>query len=199
MDIKSVKTVINFDVAKDIDSHIHRIGRTGRAGDKDGVAITLISQKDSAYFCADLVRNLEAANQPVPDALLQVALQVPKFQKTRQKLDSRSSKLKSRGGIGSGVKSSSVQMSSNPFSNLQARGRGRGIGYNEASTTSKSNASSLNVSFGGYYDKTSVMSSFQTSFTQASDNSMKANFVPSVKSSKSSSLQSSSTKDSTKK
>jgi len=44
LDIKSVKTVINYDVARDIDSHVHRIGRTGRAGEK-GTAYTLITQK----------------------------------------------------------------------------------------------------------------------------------------------------------
>ena len=32
LDIPSIKTVINYDVAKNIDTHIHRIGRTGRAG-----------------------------------------------------------------------------------------------------------------------------------------------------------------------
>ena len=32
LDIKGLKTVINFDCARDIDSHTHRVGRTGRAG-----------------------------------------------------------------------------------------------------------------------------------------------------------------------
>ncbi len=34
--------VVNYDCAKDVDTHVHRIGRTGRAGDKDGVAFTLL-------------------------------------------------------------------------------------------------------------------------------------------------------------
>ena len=34
--------VVNYDAAKDIDTHVHRIGRTGRAGDKEGVAYTLL-------------------------------------------------------------------------------------------------------------------------------------------------------------
>lgn len=32
LDIPLIKTVINYDVAKTIDTHTHRIGRTGRAG-----------------------------------------------------------------------------------------------------------------------------------------------------------------------
>ncbi len=36
------RQVVNYDAAKDIDTHVHRIGRTGRAGDKDGVAYTLL-------------------------------------------------------------------------------------------------------------------------------------------------------------
>lgn len=29
LDIKDIKNVVNFDVAKSIDLHVHRIGRTG--------------------------------------------------------------------------------------------------------------------------------------------------------------------------
>lgn len=36
LDIKSIKSVVNFDIARDMDMHFRRIGRTGRAGDKDG-------------------------------------------------------------------------------------------------------------------------------------------------------------------
>ena len=37
LDIPSIKTVINYDVAKTIDTHTHRIGRTGRAGESNQV------------------------------------------------------------------------------------------------------------------------------------------------------------------
>lgn len=43
MDCRSIKSVVNYDTAKDIDTHVHRIGRTGRAGDKEGVAYTLVN------------------------------------------------------------------------------------------------------------------------------------------------------------
>ncbi len=35
--------MVNYDAAKDVDTHVHRIGRTGRAGDKDGTAYTLVA------------------------------------------------------------------------------------------------------------------------------------------------------------
>lgn len=56
LDISAIRTVINFDVAKDIDTHVHRIGRTGRAGEK-GTAFTLVTPRD-VNFAGDLVRNL---------------------------------------------------------------------------------------------------------------------------------------------
>uniref|UniRef100_A0A8C6X3Q1 ATP-dependent RNA helicase DDX42 n=1 Tax=Naja naja TaxID=35670 RepID=A0A8C6X3Q1_NAJNA len=83
LDIPSIKTVINYDVARDIDTHTHRIGRTGRAGEK-GVAYTLLTQKDS-NFAGDLVRNLEGANQHVSKELLDLAMQNAWFRKSRFK------------------------------------------------------------------------------------------------------------------
>ena len=63
LDIPSIKTVINFDVAKSIDTHVHRIGRTGRAGEK-GTAFTLVTPKD-VQFAGQLVRNLVSELQCV--------------------------------------------------------------------------------------------------------------------------------------
>ncbi|XP_039595825.1 ATP-dependent RNA helicase DDX42 isoform X2 [Polypterus senegalus] len=83
LDIPSIKTVVNYDVARDIDTHTHRIGRTGRAGEK-GVAYTLLTHKDSS-FAGDLVRNLEGANQNVPKELMDLAMQNPWFRKSRFK------------------------------------------------------------------------------------------------------------------
>ncbi|KAF7239681.1 ATP-dependent RNA helicase DDX42, partial [Varanus komodoensis] len=83
LDIPSIKTVINYDVARDIDTHTHRIGRTGRAGEK-GVAYTLLTHKDS-NFAGDLVRNLEGANQHVTKELMDLAMQNAWFRKSRFK------------------------------------------------------------------------------------------------------------------
>ena len=50
LDIKSIKTVVNYFMPRDIDSYVHRIGRTGRAGDKTGVAYALITRKET-FLC----------------------------------------------------------------------------------------------------------------------------------------------------
>ena len=47
LDIKELAMVINFDIASDLDSHIHRIGRTGRAG-RHGVALSLCGLSDTS-------------------------------------------------------------------------------------------------------------------------------------------------------
>ncbi|CAL1547537.1 unnamed protein product [Lymnaea stagnalis] len=105
LDIPHIKTVINYDVARDIDTHTHRIGRTGRAGTK-GHAYTLITEKDKE-FAPHLVRNLEGANQHVPPGLLELAQKCPWFKKNRYKggkgkvLSSRGLGCKERPGLGS--------------------------------------------------------------------------------------------------
>ena len=96
LDIRGIKNVVNFDVARDIDSHVHRIGRTGRAGDK-GQAFTLVDRSNKkgaeSLFAGDLVRNLEASEQVVPDVLLEYAMENPKFQQRA---------ARSTGGLGFG-------------------------------------------------------------------------------------------------
>ena len=51
LDIPEVDLVINYDVPRNPDDYIHRVGRTARAGRK-GEAITLIGQRDVSLFLA---------------------------------------------------------------------------------------------------------------------------------------------------
>lgn len=45
IDVGSVSHVINYDIPQDVESYVHRIGRTGRAGRK-GVALTLVTPRE---------------------------------------------------------------------------------------------------------------------------------------------------------
>ncbi len=49
IDIDDIAMVINYDVPHDAEDYVHRIGRTARA-ERDGVAITLVSEEDMFYF-----------------------------------------------------------------------------------------------------------------------------------------------------
>ncbi|KAL8957200.1 MAG: hypothetical protein Q9193_005469 [Seirophora villosa] len=51
LDIPEVELVINYDVPRNPDDYIHRVGRTARAG-KKGEAITLVGQRDVQLFLA---------------------------------------------------------------------------------------------------------------------------------------------------
>lgn len=84
LDIPEIKTVINYDAPKDMDTYIHRIGRTGRAGEKGTAYTLLVSDKDKD-FAGYLVRNLESFGHEVTPKLLELANQSTLFGKSRFK------------------------------------------------------------------------------------------------------------------
>ncbi len=49
LDVDNLDAVFNFELSRDPEVHVHRIGRTGRAGSK-GVAISFFSEKDFPEF-----------------------------------------------------------------------------------------------------------------------------------------------------
>ncbi|VEU24250.1 DEKNAAC105309 [Brettanomyces naardenensis] len=69
LDIPNVKVVINLTFPLTVEDYVHRIGRTGRAG-KSGIAHTLFTREEK-HLSGALMNVLRAANQPVPDDLLQ--------------------------------------------------------------------------------------------------------------------------------
>ncbi|KAK6945079.1 DEAD/DEAH box helicase domain [Dillenia turbinata] len=71
LDIPNVAHVINFDLPKDIDDYVHRIGRTGRAG-KTGIATAFFDDKNLP-LARSLVNLMQEANQEVPPWLAQYA------------------------------------------------------------------------------------------------------------------------------
>lgn len=71
LDIKGVKLVVNYDVAPCPDDHIHRIGRTGRAG-VPGRAVTFLDHRESKE-AREVMRSMEKAGQRVPENLRELA------------------------------------------------------------------------------------------------------------------------------
>jgi superfamily II DNA/RNA helicase len=65
LDFPNVTYVFNFDMPTNIDDYVHRIGRTGRCGNK-GTAVSFISDK-SRPIIKDLYKLLVKLKQNIPD------------------------------------------------------------------------------------------------------------------------------------
>lgn len=77
LDVPHVTTVVNADVAKNLDSHVHRIGRAGRLDTstgqhETGTAYTLLTPRD-AEFAHTLKSAWEREGREVPAALRELA------------------------------------------------------------------------------------------------------------------------------
>ena len=98
IDIDDILCVINYDVPRDAEDYVHRIGRTARA-QRDGVAITLVSESDMRYF-ADIERFLERdiLKNPLPEGLGEG----PEYKVTAPRKSSRGRGGRSRNSKGKG-------------------------------------------------------------------------------------------------
>ncbi|KAG0205232.1 hypothetical protein BGX28_003093 [Mortierella sp. GBA30] len=67
LDIKDVLHVVNYDMCSDIDEYVHRIGRTGRAGNP-GLATTFFNDRNIG-LAPQLLRILKECQQEVPGFL----------------------------------------------------------------------------------------------------------------------------------
>ena len=68
MDIDDVTYVINYDMPDDIDTYIHRIGRTGRAG-REGTAVSFVtSEEEHLVKEFEMRTGMEIEKRDVPDA-----------------------------------------------------------------------------------------------------------------------------------
>ncbi|TVY21144.1 ATP-dependent RNA helicase ded1 [Lachnellula arida] len=71
LDIPNVTHVVNYDLPTDIDDYVHRIGRTGRAGNT-GIS-TAFFNRGNRGVVRDLLELLKEANQEVPAFLENIA------------------------------------------------------------------------------------------------------------------------------
>lgn len=67
LDFKNTLHIINYDIPRDINEYVHRIGRTARIGNV-GLATSFYNDKDEG-IAEDLVKLLLETDQPVPDFL----------------------------------------------------------------------------------------------------------------------------------
>jgi ATP-dependent RNA helicase DDX46/PRP5 len=68
LDVKGLNLVINFDAANHMEDYVHRVGRTGRAG-QNGTAITFIGSNQGRAI-NDLVKAMKLSKSKIPPELL---------------------------------------------------------------------------------------------------------------------------------
>ena len=68
LDVDDIRMVVNFDMPNDMESYVHRIGRTGRAG-KKGIAVSFFVGEKNARLAKDLIEILNRTSQNIPPEL----------------------------------------------------------------------------------------------------------------------------------
>ncbi len=95
IDVDDIPLVINYDVPRDAEDYVHRIGRTARAANS-GEAITLVGQKDQVFFARiEEFLEKEIEKLPMPAHLGEAPEYKPQIKK--KKSSGKFSKGKSKG------------------------------------------------------------------------------------------------------
>ncbi|GAD89164.1 MULTISPECIES: ATP-dependent RNA helicase DbpA [Vibrio] len=75
LDVENLDAVVNYQLSRDPEVHVHRIGRTGRAGSK-GVACSLFSENEyHRVALIDEYMNTEISAEPLPKATATASVQ----------------------------------------------------------------------------------------------------------------------------
>ena len=97
IDVDDIPLVINYDVPRDAEDYVHRIGRTARGGSgsadaeegpqgKSGEAITLVSEKDQSYFGRiESFLEYEVEKLPLPEGFEPAPTYEPRKKKSAKK------------------------------------------------------------------------------------------------------------------
>lgn len=130
---------MNFDVPKNIETYVHRIGRTGRMGLEGivpGTAYTLVTTQNGS-FAVDLVQNLNLSGQQVPPGLQKMAEADPKWGRIKH--------IRGKGGIGS----DSGGGGKSGHGGGMGPGRAGGIGFGGSSAPRAMTSAMLSSATGG--------------------------------------------------
>jgi ATP-dependent RNA helicase DDX46/PRP5 len=102
LDIKNVVLVVNYSCPNHTEDYVHRVGRTGRAGNK-GVAITFITP-DECQYSGEIVKALKLSSTEIPEELENLEATY------RQKVSKgEMEKYKPNGFVGTGFKFSQAE------------------------------------------------------------------------------------------
>ncbi|KAF7731523.1 pre-mRNA processing RNA-helicase [Apophysomyces ossiformis] len=71
LDVKQLKLVVNYECPNHMEDYVHRVGRTGRAGNK-GTAYTFITS-DQDRYAMDICKALKLSGQEIPNDLQALA------------------------------------------------------------------------------------------------------------------------------
>jgi len=137
LDVKHVKTVINYDFPSCCEDYVHRIGRTGRAGAK-GTAYSFFTS-DNARQGRDLIKILEQNGQTVPEALRSMAYSARGPSRNNSRWNSNRGSSRGGGSRGGGRGGNGSSRFSSPSSY-----RGGAGGGNYQHTTYPSHGSASN-------------------------------------------------------
>lgn len=119
LDVEGVTHVYNYDIPHDVESYVHRIGRTGRAGGK-GVAYTLVAPKD-----VDFLRMIEKGIHLTLEKQVIKGISVPdrddyeQIRKDQMKKLRRTNDSDSRGRRGTTLSSNGRRTADNQQKNSQ--------------------------------------------------------------------------------
>ena len=129
IDIDDIRIVINYDVPRDCDDYIHRIGRTARAGSK-GRAITFVSEEDQEFFG----RIESFIEQDVPKLEVPAELgEAPAYEPKKKKKGDKGSPRNKRGR--GGKKPATGKNGAKEEGKKEPRGRNRRKGEKKSSSS----------------------------------------------------------------
>ena len=82
IDIDDIRMVVNFDVPREEEDYVHRVGRTARA-DNDGLAVTFVGDKEQSRFASiEKFIDSEVTKSTVPKELGETPPYAPKTKKS---------------------------------------------------------------------------------------------------------------------
>ena len=94
LDVRHCYLVVNYDAPNHYEDYVHRVGRTGRAGEH-GVAWTFLTPTQGR-FAGDIIKAFELADKVAPDEVKRL------FEEYKQQQEAMGKKVRSGGGFRSG-------------------------------------------------------------------------------------------------